>query len=207
MRLTPSKMAVLVGVGALLTIAVAWACALWVPLGVERDHAPGPLAWSRPVPADWPSSPLSRMEARRFGRHSVLEDATDQRSVLRWLENDPESNGAQRVPVFASWVDRSGWPWKALECQILPGKIHSGIGVPYWMANQMGDDAVLPLRVLWPGFALNTVFYACIAWVLAAAPSSLRRWLRVRRGRCQACGYDRQGITAVCPECGARSNG
>jgi hypothetical protein len=64
---------------------------------------------------------------------------------------------------------------------------------------------VLPLRPIWPGFAINTVFYAGLLWLLFAAPSALRRRRRIRRGLCPACAYDLRGggsASQQCPECG-----
>ena len=55
---------------------------------------------------------------------------------------------------------------------------------------------------MWPGFAINTVFYAAILW-LPFAPFQLRRYLRRKRGLCIKCGYDLRGdFAAGCPECG-----
>src|SRR5262245_36915851 len=48
---------------------------------------------------------------------------------------------------------------------------------------------VLPLMPLWPGFAINTVFYAAILWLLFAFPFALRRRRRIKRGLCPACAY------------------
>jgi hypothetical protein len=62
--------------------------------------------------------------------------------------------------------------------------------------------AVLPLRPVWPGFAINTLFYAGVLWVLWATPFALRRMIRRRRGQCPACAYP-IGQSPVCTECGA----
>ncbi len=60
------------------------------------------------------------------------------------------------------------------------------------------------LRPLWPGFALNTLFYSAMLWLLIGGPFVLRRHLRRKRGLCVACGYDlRHADHAACPECGA----
>ncbi len=59
-----------------------------------------------------------------------------------------------------------------------------------------------PYRPIWPGFALNTLFYAALLWLLfLLAPRQIRRHVRVRRGLCPACGYP-VGESAVCSECG-----
>jgi hypothetical protein len=60
---------------------------------------------------------------------------------------------------------------------------------------------VLPVLPLWPGFAINTIFYAAILWLLFAAPGFVRRRIRVRRGQCPACAYP-VGSSTVCTECG-----
>ena len=62
----------------------------------------------------------------------------------------------------------------------------------------------LPLGPIWPGFAANTLFYAAILWLLIPGPFVLRRVIRVRGGRCGACGYDLKGAEhdRACPECG-----
>ena len=63
------------------------------------------------------------------------------------------------------------------------------------------DYCLLPLRPTWPGFAVNTAFYAAVLWLLIAGPFGRRRFLRVRRGLCPKCAYP-MGEAAVCTECG-----
>jgi hypothetical protein len=67
-------------------------------------------------------------------------------------------------------------------------------------------ERIIPLRPLWPGFALNTLLYAAILFALIRGPFIARRTLRRRRGLCVSCGYDLRGRGpdhAACPECGA----
>ena len=63
----------------------------------------------------------------------------------------------------------------------------------------------LPVNPIWPGFAINTVFYACVLWLLFAGPFVLRRRRRIRRGLCPKCAYDLRGTPegVACPECGS----
>ena len=61
----------------------------------------------------------------------------------------------------------------------------------------------LPLRPIWLGFAINTIFYAAILWLLTFGPFAVRRLVRHKRGRCIKSGYDlRHAKHEVCPECG-----
>lgn len=62
----------------------------------------------------------------------------------------------------------------------------------------------LPLRPIWPGFAINTALYAAVTWLFFAFPTLLRRRWRSARGHCPTCDYDlRATTTGICPECGA----
>ncbi len=69
--------------------------------------------------------------------------------------------------------------------------------------NGLWDLRLLPLHPLWPGFAINTIFYAAILWLLTLGPFTARRIIRHKRNRCINCGYDLRGAEhEVCPECG-----
>ena len=71
-------------------------------------------------------------------------------------------------------------------------------------ADLLYTTKALPLRPIWPGFAINTVFYAAILWLLAFGLFAARRVIRRKRGLCLKCGYDLRGAEhEVCPECGA----
>ena len=65
----------------------------------------------------------------------------------------------------------------------------------------LGEREFLPYGPLWPGFLLNTVFYATILWLLSSMPLVLRRWRRVKRGLCPKCAYP-VSTSDTCTECG-----
>src|SRR5678816_2967482 len=75
----------------------------------------------------------------------------------------------------------------------------SGFDVAY--VHSDATPRRLPLRPIWPGFAINTIFYAAVLWLLFAAFGQIRRRRRIKRGLCPACAYP-VGESAVCTECG-----
>jgi hypothetical protein len=95
-----------------------------------------------------------------------------------------------------------GWPlaalWDANE-SIRP-RTTPGPRVRDLSPVSIGDHA-LPCRVLWPGFVVNTIFYAAILWLLIPGPFALRRLIRRRRGLCPKCAYP-MGHSETCTECG-----
>ena len=88
----------------------------------------------------------------------------------------------------------------------------SGNSVPLVVERNLGalnvsreasiEARLLPLRPLWPGFIINTLFYALLLWLLFFAPFAARRMLRRRRGLCEKCAYP-LGVSPICTECGA----
>ena len=72
-----------------------------------------------------------------------------------------------------------------------------------WRSSR--KDPVLPWHPIWPGFAINTIFYAAILWLFIGGLFALRRFLRLRRGLrrglCPKCAYP-MGESSVCTECG-----
>jgi hypothetical protein len=114
---------------------------------------------------------------------------------------------------------RSGWPALSLRGRIsnLKSMIDTQMGRTDWQPKSRmvkaeriqfpGPDPaysawIVPTAPIWPGFAINTVFYAGLLWMLFAAPFALRRWRRIRRGLCPKCAYP-VGTSDKCTECGA----
>jgi hypothetical protein len=66
------------------------------------------------------------------------------------------------------------------------------------------SSKILPLRPMWPGFAVNTLFLALAFFAPWSALVGLRNWRRARRlarGLCPRCCYPVTGAQ-VCAECG-----
>ncbi len=123
-------------------------------------------------------------------------------------------DGSPVVLLEYCLVVTAGWP---LNCGLYEwsfpvggvGPIEGGLdlGLEPWPAPSPGGGfawpKALPLRPMWPGFAINTLFYAAILWLVIPGPFALRRLIRRRRGLCAACGYDlRHAEHEACPECG-----
>ena len=110
------------------------------------------------------------------------------RQVIIKRQVSRTDDGSPVVLLKYHFVVTAGWP---LSCG------------SYEYSSGSSWPKVLPLRPLWPAFAVNTLFYAAILWLLIPGPFALRRLIRRRRGLCPACGYDlRHAEHEACPECG-----
>ncbi len=113
-------------------------------------------------------------------------------------------------------IDARGWPCVTLWCEYVEttptqygGFQHEAvgaIGLPLAPRDWAGIgldfyERALPLRPIWPAFAVNTILYGAILSLLIPGPFALRRFLRVRRGLCPKCAYP-VGESSVCTECG-----
>ncbi|MCH8824757.1 MAG: hypothetical protein IH984_14760 [Planctomycetes bacterium] len=125
----------------------------------------------------------------------------------------PVSRGIDEFREVRGW----GWPCSSMWSEYfldfsVPAKsgwnFTSGIdprGLGLSSTRQYNDPfpRILPVRPIWPGFAINTVFYAAILWLLTLAPFTARRMIRRKRGCCLKCGYDLRNVEhEKCSECG-----
>ncbi len=139
-------------------------------------------------------------------------------SAIRWLQ-------VKRAPLYNNKIGLAfrqvfawGWPLLSLWCEyetvnvnpFFTPRIYRVLGGIETSLERIklvtygGPYArVLPLRPIWPSFAINIFFYSIMLWLLIPGPFALRRLIRQRRGLCPACGYDlRHGEHEACPECG-----
>jgi len=61
------------------------------------------------------------------------------------------------------------------------------------------------MNPIFPGFIINTLFYAAIWFGIFFGVATLRRFIRKKRRRCVKCSYDLRGAPGDdkgCPECG-----
>ncbi len=212
-------LAIFLLLGAVLNVAVAWGCATWSALKlVSRSWVGQPTEvdqrwWQQVVPAGAAPRASAVWRSRSFGGDSL--------KIL-----GVRSGEAGKVDLAT--LVRYGWPWRSgagerwdLGTSWIAPPPMLGDKVTTWRDADLQTSAVsfdrptwlggssfrlLPLRPIWPGFAVNTIFYAAILWPLICGPFVLRRHLRRKRGLCVACGYDlRHAEHEVCPECGVVS--
>jgi hypothetical protein len=152
---------------------------------------------------------FANSERWRRGEMLPLDPTIPVRLAPYWSHaRTPAPNRVERVDIHE---DARGWPLRTLlswELRVYdrftnPEKlreIHSAIDLKDTQ-TRYGLPRRLPLCPIWPGFAINTLFYAGILWMLFAAPFALRRRRRVKRGLCPACAYP-VGESDACTECG-----
>ena len=173
--------------GAVVNVAVAWGASISTQLVKTlylADHLPEEEArtlWQGYVGVASPD----KVAGDRYDGPTVTLTL-----LHRWDAGFPTS-----IHIFVE----SGWPTRSMQGLMRPP------GVDSYLLTQADVGLVgyrlLPLRPLWPGFALNTFLYAAILWLLIPGPFALRRLRRVRRGLCPKCAYP-MGESSVCTECG-----
>ena len=217
------KLVVFLLLGAIVNVAVAWAAANTLNLDLVDDLAlyPGPNAINvstertniQLVPVELFASRfyvLKTFRSRNPDPSGALNAALSSAGLPSWVK------AKRRGFLVAQLYEAHGWPSVALssamfldvdtyKITIVDRAITLG-GPPRGKWLLIGPlPRVLPYGVIWPGFAINTAFYAMIVWMLWLSPFVVRRVIRRKRGHCIKCGYDLCGdFVGGCPECGWR---
>lgn len=212
-RINFRRIAIALVFGAAMTVLLGWyrpvdTSVIWFTRGwqpVKLD--PSSRAWPIDVPADWPELP-SEAERKRS----------------RWSESlryshyigPPSLPGPVKIlrKKYYLTVERSGWPCRALvRMQAIAfgpgapklidlGILQGGWPLPIaWRTTRLGTTIPLPLMPLWPGFAINTLFYGALMFGAMVGIPAIKRRKRFKRGLCVQCAYPLTGGN-VCPECG-----
>jgi hypothetical protein len=206
--------------GAIVNIAVAWGCAIrmsyFVAYGKQHPFSsctpvtPAERVWLHQYQSDLSQHEIEFTRWTAFGWYAecALVFAVD-------VPRDPQTD-----PLIYQRT-RCGWPFsclrsqtaspdvateseaKSLQQQATKPRLHDDRYAHLIRIdrNVFGIRIGLPSWPLVPGFAINTLFYAAMLWLLFAAPFALRRRTRIKRGLCPACAYP-VGASDVCTECG-----
>ncbi|UCD73956.1 MAG: hypothetical protein JSV91_09180 [Phycisphaerales bacterium] len=205
--------------GVVMSVAVSWSIAHFTPRPEGYHYSDWDAEWATETP------PLSTLWYRAAGRNSyvaietIVYDKDDYPvRIIRsdhfqamsrlpsWSTLRPEAavEAWQQSTDFRRFTEiATGWPMLALSGRF-DRELFPGNSPKLRYALPFGDHAFLPLRPIWPGAAVNTVFYAALLWLLLAmTPRAARRYLRRRYGLCPNCEYDLRGNPdGGCPECG-----
>ena len=191
-----TRVIVLLLLGAVINVAVAWGCELWSPV-----NSCGPNSMVRVSGKQWWSA--------RFA------DGYDP-ELFTW---EVSGLGVRGTTYFGGddWgcaIRRSGWPLIAMEYAFESCgefRVHHGIEVPNAIPRKHNACRYVPTRIVWRGLLPNAAFYAAALWlVFCVGPGLVRRRIRRGRGLCLHCGYDLRGqrpgaeagASRKCPECG-----
>lgn len=140
-----------------------------------------------------------------WGKRRIIElsedfQSTDFGGVSYWSQY--VTLQARGWPMRCLWAERrlshNSGLWELLGGYSTRAPIATKPGHPLYL----DDRATYPCQVWWPGFAINTTFYAAIFWLVFAAPGRVRCWRRIKRDLCPACAYP-VGKSATCTECGS----
>ncbi len=217
--------------GAVVNVAVAWGCALWLDSGGPIHSSPKRGVTAADYPRWWVwvidargSTMVKSWASRDPPRLGALPPDATQDEIDAWLSGEPIRVPNDLVPVpawsrasampteanygqgkAAIWEDAAGWPMRG-RASLHQEDVGQHAGTSWglrFVASQgfLGLPRVLPLRPIPVGFAVNAIFYAAVLWLLISGPFVLRRFIRVKRGLCPACAYP-MGEAAVCTECG-----
>ena len=210
--------------GAVVNVAVAWGCALWtirVPGGAGRYGISEIWDMVHPTQADyhwleesgWKPRPEDDDFVWKAASREISGFGLERKAFFHYPDLKP---GRGRSFSDATFVirDRSGWPLRALQAEkwlseenVQYTRFESRFAIAIvpvtysWKGRMIKDDRLLAYLPVWPNFAINTVFYAIVLWLLIPGPFALRRLIRRRRGLCPKCAYP-MGESAVCTECG-----
>jgi hypothetical protein len=159
---------------------------------------PAALKWPIRVPDTWPSTPT-------VGTTDV---------GLGWTDGDWHVivDSGSNAGTYNAILRTYGLPMRSLHCWGLlfvsqastEQTERQSIVLPSPLPRAWNKNGFFPILPVWPGFVVNTAFYAGVAWSLRWGLLAVRRrWLR-HTGRCMQCGYNLSGVVSeVCPECGA----
>lgn len=185
----------------------------WEFIRVQRFGAQGVSSWS------------SRAnQVLQVHASIAFDDLPINESIGHWPADDPHPSDLPHWAWPRRWFTFSepddsfnirqefatGWPLLSLRSAHTinvsavgsTSKWAGCLRTPNWSRDNFPGTFV-PLYPIWPGFAINTLIYSAIVWILVIVPFAARRITRRKRGVCFKCGYDlRHADHIVCPECG-----
>jgi hypothetical protein len=212
MKRIAAKLMFLIVLGAIINLAAAWACAHFGEEGeIQAMHLNRMLNEYEEERIITINAFGYKRLSRRFAPTMVAA------GELAWSDGKTPDLLYLYNPRIPRFEVESGWPLYALSAEAYVNvetlrrwRWQAEVTTPYsavhWAIQLKGSSNFLPANPIWPGFAINTIFYAAVLWVVFAVPVKVRRWRRMKRGQCASCGYSlRESMSEKCPDCGAPS--
>ena len=158
-RLT--KLALFLVFGAVVNLAVAWVIAwrtgpilLYAGHTVEIEPSSVASLWKHHTRAGWPELPGSSTLQKVYGRSELIIHAPRPDPSADWT-----SMSVTRYEV--------GLPMRSVASISISWSVAGNTGTEIKDGWKMGAPfPIVPYMPHWPGFAVNTVFYAPILWLL-----------------------------------------
>lgn len=209
MRRRLLTLAIFLLLGVILNVAVAWGIAAMVPIDAILTDG---VSYARADAPQWAFRMYSQPGALLVESNITLwrRPWGDPRRAPHWSQAALPPTKEDVAASPRSIEKAYGWPMLSQFHRYTKWRSNREastewcITVPWPSQYPRTRSRALPLLPIWPGFALNTIFYAAILWPIISGPFALRRHLRRKRGVCVACGYDlRHAEHEACPECGA----
>ena len=127
--------------------------------------------------------------------------------IPRWVDTWMREAAKEGRPMAG--IDARGWPCRALSARTILEdgqvvEVRGGRRTPTTTGSPV--PTIVPYRPILPGLLINATVYALMLLSAGVLVRLTRRAWRFERGRCPACGYDRQRrYDSACPECGAET--
>lgn len=209
MKRLAASATVCLAIGVVISVVLAWACALRRARDFSVFFSTGRAAakgWPARVPPAW-GLPNTWNERHSFGYTGL------------WVLHTYTGFGTIKTEVQ---LETSGWPLRCLRATVLYpsdeydertelGRVsdftfnfiswRGGIERVTLLPPASSRTHYLPLEPLWPGLAVDSALYGALVGTAVLGAAAVRRRLRVRARLCANCGYP-TGSSAVCSECG-----
>lgn len=189
--------------GAIVNVGVAWGCALRSLSFGGSPRTALKSQWPRIAPPDFPDIAEYLEDDKTYGFRQIVASAHH-----RYISTEARWSDASDNPLWIQGVFQCGLPCLSLEWtadfsaeRTVQLWNISGIEPPIFLQRANDNSKRLAYSLLWPGFAINTAFYALLLWFPFALLGFVKRQRRMKRGLCLACAYP-VGVSEVCTECG-----